>query len=155
MSLQKKGTFTFRTAAVFFLLSAVLEVFSLSAEAPLFGAVRGGVWAVGYHLIYVVLFVVMGIGLWNAKPWGYRAVLASTIYYTLDKVQLLLSPELMETFFVQQLADYEDIFLTVDKASLLQMLTLVSVVFLICWWGFAWYTHVRRDYFCASGVLRD
>lgn len=147
MDPKKKGTFTFRTAAVFFILSAIFESVSLPVEVPLFGAVRGGLVAVAYHFIYAALFMAVGVSLWGAKHWGYPAVLVATIYYTFDKLQVLLSREMVADYLMQQLEAHEATFQMTDKEFLLQTMTLLSILSIACWWGFAWYTHVRRDYF--------
>ncbi len=153
MGTAKKGKFTFRTTAVFFILSAVVELVFLNSDVALFGAIRGGPAAVLYHLIYAAIFIILGAGLWNARPWGYRAVLGFTVYYTLDVVQAWLSRQAVQADFMQQLAGYEDTFQQagVDKEAfqnlLLNTITIVPLVVLLCWWGFAWYTHIHRDYF--------
>lgn len=163
---KKKGRFTFRTTAVFFILSALVEVFSivLGSRVPLFGAVHGGFVAAIYDLIYAVLFAALGVGLWRANRWGYPLVFVATIYYSIDTVQAFFSRDAAEADFKQQLiqilAEYEDIFQQagVSKDDFINailgnyhnMMAVLPFLFLACWWGFAWYTYSRRDYFQAS-----
>lgn len=145
----KKGRFTFRTAAVLFVLSAVFELLSITAEAPLFGEIRSGVSAGFYHTAYVVLFLGLGIGLWSAKKWGYTLVFVMTALYTLDKLQLLLSQQALAAFVKAQIGGFESELQAqgIDEALILQSIVLMSIVVILCWWGFALYTYWRRDYF--------
>jgi hypothetical protein len=146
---KKKGQFTFRTAAVFFILSALFEMLSFPSQPLLFGAARGGVVAAVYHLAYLALFVALGIGLWSGQGWGYPLVFVATAVYTLDRLQMLFSWQALESFIVSQLGGYESALQArgVDAALLVQAVMLISIVVILCWWGFAAYTYLRRDYF--------
>jgi hypothetical protein len=146
---RKKGRFTFRTAAVLFILSSVFEILSIGSETLLLGAIRGGVIAGIYHLVYVALFAALGAGLWNGKSWGYPLVFATTVIYTLDKLQILFGRQVLEPLIASQMAGYESELQAqgIDAAMLLQAVMLMSVAVILCWWGFAWYTYIRRDYF--------
>ena len=148
---RKKG-FTIRTAGALFVASAVFELFSLTSEIPLFGAVRGGVVAVMYHLGYVVLFLALGIGLWTLRRWGYQLVFAGTLYYTLDKVLYLLGRQAREAHLIEQLTKYGDVLDLVDKGFILQMMNLTTLLFLACWWGFALYIYTQREHFRPGAV---
>ena len=143
----RKKSFTIRSAGALFVVSAVFEVVFLTSEVPLFSAVRGGVVAVMYHLVYVVLFGALGIGLWAATRWGYQLVFAGTLCYTLDKVLYLMDHKAREAHLMQQLGKYEEILKLLDIGSVLQMMTLTAVLFVACWWGFAFYIYTHRDYF--------
>jgi hypothetical protein len=147
MSSGPKGKITFRIAAVFFLLSALLEIFSITSQVPLFGALRGGVSAAIYHLIYFLLFLGLGIGLWRAKPWGYGLVFAGTLLYTLDKVLYLLYRDSMKVWLRKQFSGYEEMLQFIDIGLILQMVILLMLLFVAGWWGFAVYTYWRREYF--------
>src|SRR3989344_8946565 len=103
----KKGRFTFRASAVLFVLSAAFELLSLTAEVPLFGAIRGGMGVGIYQGVYAALFLALGIGLWSGKHWGYPLVLVATALYTLDKLQLLLSQQALSAFVQAQLGGFE------------------------------------------------
>ncbi len=142
-----KGKFTFKTTGALFMLSAVFELLSVTSEIPLFGGVRGGVAAVSYHLIYLALFAAIGFGLWQAKGWGPKAVLAGTLFYTLDKARYILDVKTQEAYLLMQLEGRQDILELIDMGSLRQLLVLAAATFIICWWGFAIYTFIRREYF--------
>jgi hypothetical protein len=146
---RKKGHFTFRTAAVLLIASAVLELLSVTSEVPLFDEVRGGIEAVIYHLVYAGLFLVLGVGLWRARKWGYTLVFVTTAIYTLDKLQLVLGRQALDTFIKAQFAGYESQLQSqgIDTALIMQAVVLMAVVVVLCWWGFALYTWWRRDYF--------
>lgn len=150
----KKGRFTFRTAAVLFILSALFEILSISSETLLFGAIQDGVIAGVYHLVYVVLFMALGVGLWNGKSWGYPLVFTATAVYTLDKLQFVLSRDALEALIANQLAGYESALQAqgMDVTLIMQAVILTSVVVVLFWWGFALYTYLRRDYFKSETV---
>lgn len=148
-SSPKKGRFTFRASAVLFVLSAAFELLSLTAEVPLFGAIRGGMSVAIYHVVYAALFLALGIGLWSGKHWGYPLVFVTTALYTLDKLQLLLSRQALSAFVKAQLGGFERELQAqgITEELILQSIVLMSVVVILCWWGFALYTYWRRDYF--------
>ena len=68
--------FTARTAGAFFLLSALLEMGKISIPVSLFGSDYMGPIAVSYHLLFILLYLGMGSGLWTAKSWGLPVMLA-------------------------------------------------------------------------------
>ena len=146
---RKKGHFTFRTCAALFMASAVLELLSIGSEALLFGAIRSGLSAGIYHLVYVVLFLALGIGLWRATKWGYTLVFVTTILYTLDKVQLVLGQEALKDFVKAQMAGFENQLQMqgINETLILQAIAMMAAVVILGWWGFALYTYWRRDYF--------
>jgi hypothetical protein len=86
-----KGHFTLSSAGVLLILSAILEGLSMTSAVPLSGELRGDAAAIGYQMLFMVVFLLMGIGLWSAKWWGYRAVLLGTGVYVLDRVTYLIS----------------------------------------------------------------
>jgi hypothetical protein len=149
MGMKYKGRTTIRTAAVCFLASAVFEVFDIIAPVPLLGAMRSGVAAMGYHLVFIAIFFMMGIGLWSGKPWGYGVVMAGTALYSIDKVQMLLARQAFGDYIMQQFTTptTRDIISMVPREQLLQMMTLAYLAIVLCWWGFALYIHLRRSYF--------
>jgi hypothetical protein len=83
--LRKSKTPPLCAAGALRILSAVFEIFSITAEVPLFGDVRGGFLVLAYHTLFVAIFAWMGIGLWRAEPWGSRAVLVGTGIYAVDR----------------------------------------------------------------------
>ncbi len=148
---KAKGRFTIRSAGVLFMLSAAFELLSLTSPVPLLGAIRGGFLMAAYHVIYIILFLIIGIGLWAPKSWGYRAVLTGSALYTLDKIIFLLDSVTMETYLVQQMGPYHEILQMIDTPSLVRIYGYVTVMSIACWWGFVLYLHLRREYFSPTG----
>jgi hypothetical protein len=135
---RPKGYFTIRLAGFFFLLSAVLELFSINSQVPLFGAMRGGVAGVAYHIVYIAVFGAMGLGLWWAEAWGPSAIFAGTAFYTADKLVYLLGDPTLGY----------DALLSVLEPELVRTATITATLTAVaCWWGFAAYIHARREYF--------
>jgi hypothetical protein len=151
---RKKGHFTFRTTAVLLIASAVFELFSITAEEPLFGEIRSGLSVGIYHVFYAALFAALGVGLWRARKWGYTLVFVTAALYALDKLQFFLNQEAMESFIKQQMSGYESALQAqgIDSMLIMQAMALTSVVIVFCWWGFALYTYWRRDYFKNTGT---
>lgn len=119
--------FTIRTTAVFFLLSACIEVFSLSSGVSLFGQVRGGLTAVVYHLLFIGLFFAMGIGLWNAKSWGLKFMCGGTIFYTMDRVLYLINQKAMAAAGTGSLSELEAL-LGADNLGLINQVRVLGTV---------------------------
>jgi hypothetical protein len=151
---RKKGHFTFRTTAVLLIASAVFELFSITAEEPLFGEIRSGLSVGIYHVFYAALFAALGVGLWRARKWGYTLVFVTAALYALDKLQFFMNQEAMESFIKQQMSGYESALQAqgIDSMLIMQAMALTSVVIVFCWWGFALYTYWRRDYFKNTGT---
>jgi hypothetical protein len=149
---SKKGHFTFRATAVLLMASAVLELLSFTSEIPLLGEIRGGVSAGIYHGVYAALFLGMGVGLWSARKWGYTLVFVTTVLYTLDKLQLVLGRQALETFIKAQMSGFESQLQSqgINENMIMQAIVLMAIVVVLCWWGFALYTWWRRDYFTAN-----
>jgi len=147
MSRWIKGKFTFQTAGILFALSALIELFSINSRIPLFGNIQGGMVAAIYHLMYVVLYSALGFGLYKARSWAYRLVFIVTGVYTLDRLVYVLDRKALEIYLVTLLDKYG---LTVgipDIGFILQVILLATALIVICWWGFAGYTYLRREYF--------
>ena len=144
-----KGNFTILTAGVLFLASAIFELISVTSEVPLFGAVRSGAVAVSYHVLYVAVFLAVGVGLLTAKRWGYGLVFGVTLLYTLDKLLVLLDSSTMEAYLEEVLGPHMETLesMGLDRDAMLQLITLETVVVVGCWWGFAGYIYFRRLYF--------
>jgi len=151
---RKKGHFTFRTTAVLLIASAVFELFSITAEEPLFGEIRSGLSVGIYHVFYAALFAALGVGLWRARKWGYTLVFVTAALYALDKLQFFMNQEAMESFIKQQMSGNESALQAqgIDSMLIMQAMALTSVVIVFCWWGFALYTYWRRDYFKNTGT---
>jgi hypothetical protein len=149
METKAKGRTTIRIAAVCFLASAVFEILDVTSSVPLFGAIRSGATAIAYHFVFAAMFIAIGMGLWTGKSWGYGVVMAGTAIYTIDKAQMLLARQTFADFIMQQFttATTREILSLVPKEQVLQMLMLMYLVLVFCWWGFALYIHLRRSYF--------
>jgi len=145
----RRSSFTIRTAGAFFWASALFEGMSLTSEIALFGAVRGGAVAVSYHLLYVGLFIAMGIGLWIGSSWGYRLMFAGTILYTLDKALYLLDHQARKAELQQQLHGAGGLLEIVDQGSIFWIVDIAALASIVCWWGFLFYLYLHRDYFGA------
>ena len=135
---RPKGYFTIRLAGFFFLLSALLELASINSEVPLFGAMRGGSVGVAYHVVFVVVFGAMGLGLWWAETWGPSAIFAGTILYSADRLVYLLGDPAL---------GYGESLGLLDPELVKMATTTATWTALACWWGFAVYIYTRRDYF--------
>jgi hypothetical protein len=142
-----KGKLTFQSAGVLFVLSALLELFSITSRVPLFGNVRGGIIAATYHLIYVVLFFRLGFGLYKARPWAYPLVFAATGLYTLDRMVYVWDRKALEIYLAALLDKYGVTAGIPETGLILQVMALAAVLAVACWWGFAGYTFLRRQYF--------
>jgi hypothetical protein len=152
METKAKGRTTLRIAAVCFLASAVFEILDVFAPVPLIGAIRSGVAAMGYHLIFAAIFSAMGIGLWTGKAWGYRAVMIGTAVYSIDKAQMLIARQTFSDYLLQQFTTptTREILSLVPKELLLQVMTVAYLLLVLSWWGFALYVHLRRSNFTHS-----
>jgi hypothetical protein len=147
MKSRIKGKFTFQTTGVLFILSALLEVFSINSRIPLFGNIQGGMIAATYHLIYIVLFSWLGFGLYRARPWAYTLVFVATALYTLDRLVYVLDRKALEIYLVTLLDKYGVTVGIPETGFILKVILLATVLIVACWWGFAGYTYLRRDYF--------
>lgn len=147
MESSDKTRFTFRSAGALFYLSAAFELLSINDGVLLFGSIRDGVVALTYHLAYILMFAIMGFGLWKGKRWGDKAVIVSTVLYTADRAQMLFSPGVLETYLWGEMGDYANSLLAGGGQIILQATIVAIVLFVGSWWAFAWYTYARRDYF--------
>jgi hypothetical protein len=150
-----KGRFTFRFAAVCFGLSAVWELLSLQGQALLFGNVVGGVVAWVYHIVYVALFAWLAFGLWVGSRSALYVLFTTAVFYTVDRLQLLLVGDVLASQIRQQLAGNEQLLQIVSVDYLLQVLTLTVITIVLCWWGFVAYAYYRRAYFGIGRTPHD
>jgi hypothetical protein len=143
-----KGRFTIRSAGILFLLSAAFEIWSISSLIPLFGAIRSGAFAITYHLLFITLFLTIGIGLLVPKRWGYKAAFVGAMFSTLDKVLFLLDRKSMDIYLLQQLGgSYNSIIQAIGLSTIYQVLMLTTLMFIVSWWGFVLYLYIHREYF--------
>ena len=144
---KPKGKFTIQCAGVLLVLSGLVELFSLTAEVPLFGDLRGGAVAVIYHAAYLLLFSAMGFGLLALRRWGYSALLGGTVFYTLDKALWILDRNAQHLYVRKQLDGHQDILVLIGEESLPIYILSASLLFLASWWGFALYVYFHRKLF--------
>jgi hypothetical protein len=145
---RPKGYFTFRFAGACFLLSALYELGSLTSSVVLLGDLRSGIVAALYHLVYVAVYATMGIGLWTAQPWGPKALLCGTIFYTADSLASLFGTPadvLLRAHGYGQVLDMID----VDSLQVMMRTSVLTIV--LCWWSFVGYAYARRAYFEPNG----
>jgi hypothetical protein len=147
MKSRIKGKLTFQTTGVLFALSALFELFSITSSVPLFGNIQGGMIAATYHLIYVVLFFMLGFGLYKARSWAYKLVFVVTGLYTLDRLAYVLDRKALEIYLVALLGKYGVTIGIAETGFILKVILLATALIVACWWGFAGYTYLRREYF--------
>jgi len=147
MKSRIKGKLNFQIAGVLFVLSALLELFSINSRVPLFGNIQGGMIAATYHLIYAVLFFPLGYGLYRARSWAYTLVFVATALYTLDRLVYVLDRKALEIYLVTLLNKYGVAIGIPETGFILKVILLATVLIVACWWGFAGYTYLRREYF--------
>ncbi|MBN1343468.1 MAG: hypothetical protein JXQ73_12345 [Phycisphaerae bacterium] len=143
---RRKGYFTITSAGVFFLASALFSLMSVTSEVPLLGAMRGGAVAIAYNLLFAGLFLGIGIGLLLGKPWGYYLILAGTAFYSVDRILFVMDQDTRDAYLAasgvtQQVKDL------IDTSMFDEVLVIVTLTTIACWWGFAGYIYLRRSYF--------
>lgn len=143
---RRKGQTTIKWAGVFFVLSGAVSVASVTSSVPLFGAMRSGAAALLYNSFYVLLFLGLGAGLIVGKPWGFRVFWGGIIVYTVDTLGFLLNKNTRDAYLAAS-GVTRDVSSLIDVGMLDQGVFLASAVSLLCWWGFALYVYLRRDYF--------
>ncbi len=124
----------------------------MTSDVPLFGAIRSGGIALCYNLFFAMLFLVMGLGLIIGRSWGYRLFLAGTAVYSLDRLSFLLDKDTREAYLAASGVSQE-VRSLVDMSMFDQGIFLATIVTLLCWWGFAFYIYLRRDYFQGTSSL--
>ena len=138
------GYATIRVAGVLILISAFLELTSIVSEVPLFGAMRTGLAAACYHLMFVGLFSSTGFGLWHAKNWTPRMVLVTTVIYSADQIRYLFDISARRAELGPLLSQVGEI---VEEELIMQGVNLSIAFAIISWWGFTAYIYFRRTYF--------
>ena len=145
-----KGRLTIRTAGLFFWLSALLEILSIRVEVPILGALRGGLVGGAYHLVFAAAFVTVGVALWTGARRGPRLVYMATALYSIDRFRYVLDWAGREAELRSQLTGHPEILEAFGVDLLLQVGALLALLFVGCWWGFAAYIFVRREYFAPA-----
>jgi len=141
------GFYTIRIAAVFFGLSAAVEVFTAGVPVPILGAMRGGVPAAAYHVAFAVIFALIGVGLWGPARWGRRGLLLGTVIYSLDRVRYVLDLPGREAELRHQFEGFPEILEAFSVGRLLAVGAALAGLFVLCWWGFVGYAWMRTEYF--------
>jgi len=141
-----KGAFTIKLAGWFFAISGIVACASLTSAVPFLGAMRGGTFALVYNTVFAGLFLTVAVGLIAPTAWGWQVLIAGTLLYTLDKILFLLDKPAQEAYLAsqgltKQVADY------VDIGIFHLYVVIMYLVIVACWWGFALYIYIRRDYF--------
>lgn len=145
---RRKGTFTIKTAAFFFILSGFFSLLSVTSPVAMFGAMHGGFLAILYNLVFIIFFFAIGIGLWRGTAWGYQTLMAGTILYSADKLLFGLDRATRDAYLASSEAMQQiRTLVEVDMDMVHQVIMLMCFVFVACWWGFAGYIYLRRDYF--------
>ncbi len=151
-SSRPKGSLTIKISGWFFVLSSVVSLATSTSDVPLFGAMRSGGIALCYNLFYVMLFLGMGLGLIIGQSWGYRLFLAGTVVYSLDRLSFLLDKDTRDAYLTASGVSQE-VRSLIDMSMFDQGIFLATVATLVCWWGFAFYIYLRRDYFHGTTFL--
>ena len=99
-----------------------------------------------YNLFFGLLFLGMGLGLIIGRSWGYRLFMAGTAVYSLDRILFVLSKDTRDAFLTASGVSQE-VRSLVDVSMFDQGIFLATIVTLVCWWGFACYIYLRRDFF--------
>ncbi|MBU0753667.1 MAG: hypothetical protein KJ645_00910, partial [Planctomycetes bacterium] len=129
---------------------ALFEVFSFTSEVPLFGALRSGPVAMIYHLLFTACFLFMGIGLITGRKWGYALLFWGTVFYTCDRLLFVWDGAAREAYVLKQFSSYREVLDMIDTQLLNQILILIALISIACWWGFVLFVRLRRDYFQPS-----
>ncbi len=146
-----KGTFTMKSSGVFFIISGLFMLLSLTSAVPLFGAMRGGLIALVYNLLFLSLFLGMGYGLLQGQSWGYRVIMAGTAAYTLDRLLLLIDKP-ARAAYLNAGGVLDQVEGLIDTSMFDQAYVIMLLVSMVCWWGFAVFVYLRRDYFQAAAA---
>ena len=150
---RRKGSSTMKSSGGLFLLSSVFLLATVTSDVPLFGAMRSGAIALCYNLFFAMLFLGMGLGLIIGRSWGYQLFLAGTAVYSLDRLLFLLDKDTRNASLAASGVTKEMSSL-IDISMFDQGIFLATVLTLLCWWGFAFYLYLRRDYFYGTSVTR-
>jgi len=143
-----KGHTTIRLSGVFFIAGGLFELTSLTSSAPLFGDMRSGPWVVLYHLVYSLMYIIAGLGLWRACNWTLKFMVGLASFVTLDKVIYLFDDAARKAELkpVRKLVGS-----IVDEGVLFQVTLGVVALSVLGMWGFVLYLYFRREYFSGTG----
>ncbi len=148
---QPKGSFTLKTSGWLFVVSGVVSAVTVSSDVPFWGAMRGGFVALCYNGFFAALFLSIGVGLILRKPWGYDLIVAGTILYCVDRLLFVLDGSTRAAYLAAS-GLTKQVATLIDTSMFDQFLILSTLTTVACWCGFAFYVHMRRDYFRGNGV---
>jgi hypothetical protein len=77
--------------------------------------------------------------LWTAKPWGYHTIFIGGVFCSLDKLQFLMSGNVVREFINTIFHGQEPLQQAVGIDTVTLSLILVVLVFVLGRWGFACY----------------
>jgi hypothetical protein len=100
-----------------------------------------------YHLIYVVLFFLLGFGLYRARSGADTLVFAATGLYMLDRLVYVLDRKALEIYLGTLLGKYGVTVRIPETGFIGKVILLATVLIVACWWGFAGDAYLRREYF--------
>ncbi len=149
---RRRGSSIIKSSGGLFVLSSVFSLASMTSDVPLFGAMRSGGIALCYNLFFAMLFLGMGLGLIIGRSWGYWLFMAGTAVYSLDRLSFLLNKDTRDAYLTASGVS-QDVRSLVDMSMFDQGIFLATVVTLLCWWGFAFYVYLRRDYFHGTSFV--
>jgi hypothetical protein len=139
-----QGNRTIKSTGWLLLLSGVWSLFTLTSPVALFGGLRAGLIAVLYNGLFAALFSGMGYALIQRKPWAMPVTWATSLFYTLDKVEMIFDPAAREAAMGESATMLGDM-----SAMVEQVLVLAALLFVVGWWSFVIYLYLKRDYFQA------
>ena len=142
---HRRGRLTIQIAGGFFALSAAFTLINLTADVPLFGAMRGGGVAIAYNLLYVALYCGLAVGLIAGKRWGLTLLWVTTSVYSLDKILFLLDAKTQAAYLSANGVTTE-VGGLIDTSFIKHAIILATLGSLVCWWSFLVYAYLRRDY---------
>jgi hypothetical protein len=142
---KSKANVTIATTGVLLLLSGAWSLTNLRSPLALFGAPRTGLLVALYNGVFAALLMGMGYALVQRRRWAPRVTWAASLFYTFDKLELILDPAARDVAIGETAAMLGDMAFMVQ-----QVLVLTSVLFLLGWWGFVAYLHFKRDYFAVE-----
>jgi hypothetical protein len=145
-AVKPKGSFTIKTAGVFFIISAVFELSEFQSAVPLFGDVRGGAIAWIYHLVTAVFFLLGGLGLLELSQRGLKGFFAMTAFISLDRLLYMADAAAIQAH-VQHSTQLASILPLLGHGTVVETIRFATLLVLVSTWVFAVYVYFRRASF--------
>ena len=142
---------TLRFSGLLFLLSAIPEILSWNSPILHFGREYTGSLAISYHILYILMFLAMGIGLRKQNIWAPNVVYLSTAFYSVDRIVFLITGT-TKLEIQKATAGWNDILMlygadTFSMEHIEQSMNLVYVSMILCWIAFAVFVFWKRKIF--------